>query len=358
LHRIKAYMLRRFFVTLNLIIMLRNTEMLIKQVFDEVAKFVPDLSFITMQRDGAQVNFRMLANLMIENYPWPVGVELRRLFSINQLGTEQQAQLFKTLERTLQFVSFAMLSQVAEEKIKGRIEIPETFRTVFQERFEVLSLGDYIWLLRSLHTMAKKQKMEWFMAEIPEKFTDKFFEDLDFCAKKRNEMAHFQSNPSKSDLEMQCVILAEKVANVLTCNAFLVKYKLVYVKEIKVLKSKNQDARFHHNLDLLHSTHSDFTMEEFDDRKFTESNSVLLMKSDQSFDEYLNLSPLIIDTGSEVIDEERRFSIKKDIYLYSKFRNDKLSYTGTETTEICDLRLLHNYETLVGEFKEFMTTLS
>ena len=156
---------------------------------------------------------------------------------------------------------------------------------------------------------------------------------------------------------MKCVLLEENLTSLLAKVAFLVKYKLVYVKEIKVIKSKNQDAHFHHNLDLLHSTHSDFSVEELDEKKYTESNSVLLMKSARSIDEYLNLSPLIIDRGSEIIDEERRFNIKKDIYLYSKSKNDQIFYVGTETTETCDLRSLHNYDILVQELKEIMSIL-
>jgi hypothetical protein len=338
--------------------MLKTSEILIKQVFDEVVKSQPELEIYAIATENRPVNFRMLGNQLIENFPWPIGVELRRLFSISQLGFDLLTQIFKTVERTLQFVSFVMISQVVEEKMKNNLEIPENFRTSFQPRFQVLNLGDYIWLIKSLGNMMKKQNVPWFMTEIPANLNERFHEDVDFCVQQRNESAHFQTNPSKADVEMKCVKMAENLTHILTRVAFLVKYKLVYVKEIKVIKSKNQDAHFHHNLDLLHSTHSDFSEEELDERRYTESNSVLLMKSSKSIGEYLNLSPLIIDTSSEIIDEEKRFSIKKDIYLYSKFRNENIVYNGTETTEVCDLRSLHNYSILMEELKEIINTLS
>ena len=49
------------------------------------------------------------------------------------------------------------------------------------------------------------------------------------------------------------------------------------------------------------------------------------MKNIKSLEEYLNLSPLIIDTSTEVLDSKEKFEIKKDIFMYSKFRNDQLS---------------------------------
>jgi hypothetical protein len=75
-------------------------------------------------------------------------------------------------------------------------------------------------------------------------------------------------------------------------------------------------------------------------------------------DEYLNLSPLIIDTNSEIIDNKEKFEIKKDVFMYTKFRNEHLMYIGTEVTEKCDLRSLHNYQILLGQFKDMMETVS
>ncbi len=79
-----------------------------------------------------------------------------------------------------------------------------------------------------------------------------------------------------------------------------------------------------------------------------------LMKTIKSIDEYLNLSPLVIDTNSEVLDTKEKFNIKKDIFMYTKFRNDQLFYLGTEVTEKCDLRALSNYDQLVSEFKDLL----
>ena len=82
------------------------------------------------------------------------------------------------------------------------------------------------------------------------------------------------------------------------------------------------------------------------------------MKSLKSVDEYINLSPLIIDTHTEVLDAKEKFKIKKDVFLYTKFRNDHLMYLGTEVTEKCDLRALSNYDQLLDEFKAMQTAIT
>ena len=82
------------------------------------------------------------------------------------------------------------------------------------------------------------------------------------------------------------------------------------------------------------------------------------MKSIKTIEEYLNLSPLVIDTYSEVIDNKEKFDIKKDVFLYTKLRGDHLMYIGTEVTEKCDLRSLSNYGLLLDQFRDLIKTIT
>jgi hypothetical protein len=196
------------------------------------------------------------------------------------------------------------------------------------------------------------------MPEMAESFSGKFYNALDFWIPERNEIGHYQINLTQEDIEKRCVEYEEKLTFILQKIAFLARYKLVSVKDIKVIKSKVQLASFHHIVDLLNSSDSDFKARELDEPKYTESHSVLLMKSMKSLEENLNLSPLIIDTSTEILDTKEKFDIKKDIFMYSKFRNDQLMYLGTEVTEKCDLRSLKNYDVLLMEFRQLMSVIT
>jgi hypothetical protein len=325
-----------------------------------MVKNKPSLSkYIPEKDDDEEIDYRIIGDLVIKNFPWPVGVELRRLFSgsMRQPGKLRLDQIFKTIERTIQFISFLMVSQVWYDTISKKVSLPEQLKSEFTNRFSVLTMGNFCWLIRTLATSYSEQKLEWFIPEMNAQFDKKFFSALDFWVPERNEIGHYQINLDEREIEKRCVEYEEKLTMILQKIAFFAKYRLVSVRDIKVIKPRIHEARFHHIIDLLNSSDSDFKGHEIDESKFSDSQSVLLMKSIKSFDDYLNLSPLIIDTNSETIDAKEKFDLRKDIFMYTKYRSGHLMYLGTEVTEKCDLRSLSNYNNLLEEYREMMLAL-
>jgi hypothetical protein len=342
--------------------MAATNENLIQIVFQEMLKYKPSLQkmLVADDEDEESLDPRLLGDVIIKNFPWPVGIELRRLFSASMRQPDRMRldQIFKTIERTMQFISFVMICQIWKEKKEGKLEISNNISKDYQSRMLVLNMGNYAWLIRAIGGLLKEKGSTWFLPEMDENFDNKFYAALDFWVPERNEIGHYQINLTPEEIQRRCVEYEEKLALILSRIAFLCKYKLVSVREIKVIHPKNQEAKFNHLVDLLNSSDSDFKAHELEESTFAESHSVLLMKSLKSFDEYLNLSPLVIDTNSEVIDNKEKFDIKKDIFMYTKFRNDQLMYIGTEVTEKCDLRSLHNYQNLLSQFKDMMQIIS
>lgn len=343
--------------------MAATNELLIHRVFQEMLKYKPSLHKMLIADDEDEeesMDPRLLGDVIIRNFPWPLGVELRRLFSAStrQLDRMRLDQIFKTIERTMQFISFVMTCQLWKDLKENKLELPEGLKKEFSDRIMVLSMGNFTWLIRAVGTFMQEKGMKWFMPEMSDNFDKKFFAALDFWVPERNEIGHYQINLTNEDIERRCVEYEEKLAFILEKIAFICKYKLVSVREIRVIHPKNQEAKFSHLIDVLSSSDSGFKAQELEENRYAESNSVLLMKSLKTFDEYLNLSPLIIDTNSEVIDDKEKFDIKKDIFMYTKFRGDHIMYVGTEVTEKCDLRSLHNYELLLAQFRDMLTTIT
>ncbi len=339
--------------------MAQINEQIIRAVYTEMLKYKPALAkqLVTDDdEDDGEVDYRLQGDVIIKNFPWPIGVELRRLFSgsMRQFDRARLDQIFKTIERSMQFISFAMVCQLWQEKSKKKLVLPETVRKDFESRFSILSMGNFTWIIRVIGTFFEDQKIEWFMKEMGDTFDKKFYAALDFWVPERNEIGHYQINLTQEDIEKRCVEYEEKLTFILQKIAFFANYKLVSVRDIKVQKSRIKEAKFRHVIDLLNSSDSDFKAKELDDTHFSESNAVMVIKTMKSIDEHLNLSPLVIDTKSEVLDNKDKFSIKKDIFMYTKFRNDQLFYVGTEVTEKCDLRALSNYQNLMDEYKELI----
>ncbi len=340
--------------------MAATNETLIQQVFQEMLKYKPSLQkmLVTDEEEEETLDSRFLGDIIIKSFPWPIGVELRRLFSasMRQLDRLRLDQIFKTIERSMQFISFVMICQIWKIKKESKFDIPENMGKEFHSRLSVLTMGNYTWLIRAIGNLLQDKSIPWFMPEMGVNFDRKFYAALDFWVPERNEIGHYQINLTHQEIERRCVEYEEKLTYILQRIAFLCKYKLVSIREIKVIHPKNQPARFNHIIDLLNSSDSDFKAQELEEQSYAESHSVLLMKSLKTLDEYLNLSPLIIDTSSEIIDDKEKFDIKKDIFMYTKFQNDQLMYIGTEVTEKCDLRSLHNYPILVLQFRDMMDT--
>jgi hypothetical protein len=335
-------------------------EDLILKVFAEMIKNRPSLSkYIPEKEEDEEIDYRIIGDLVIKNFPWPVGVELRRLFSgsMRQPCKLRLDQIFKTIERSMQFVSFVMVCQVWFDIKSKKVSIPGPIKAEFANRFQVLTMGNFCWLIRTLATIYTEQKLEWFLPEMNEQFDKKLFAALDFWVPERNEIGHYQINLDDREIEKRCVEYEEKLTMILQRIAFFAKYRLVSVRDIKVIKPRIHEAKFHHIIDLLNSSDSDFKGQEIDEATFSDSQSVLLMKSIKSFDDYLNLSPLIIDTNSETIDAKEKFDLRKDIFMYTKYKSGHLMYLGTEVTEKCDLRSLSNYNILLEEYRELMLTI-
>lgn len=100
-------------------------EELVRAVFSEMLKHKVTLSklAVNVEDDDEVTDYRLLADLIIRNFPWPIGIELRRLFSgsMRQLDRMRLDQIFKTIERSMQFLSFVMLSQLVYEASENQI---------------------------------------------------------------------------------------------------------------------------------------------------------------------------------------------------------------------------------------------
>ena len=172
-------------------------EGLILKVFEEMLKSKPSLSkYIPEKDDDEEVDYRIIGDMVINNFPWPVGVELRRLFSgsMRQTCKLRLDQIFKTIERTIQFVSFVMVCQVWYDVTSKKVTLSDPVRNEFANRFAVLTMGNFCWLIRTLATTYTEQKLGWFLPEMNEKFDKKFFAALDFWVPERNEIGHYQKN--------------------------------------------------------------------------------------------------------------------------------------------------------------------
>ena len=338
-----------------------GNEKFIRSIFESMVENKPKLAAFLDEEDD-DFDIRELSNNITKAYPWPVGIELRRLLSGNmeRLDRGRLDQILKTIERTMQFLSFVMVIQLLEESINKKIELPESFAKEFRRRFSTLSMGNFTWLIRAIHNIFQDNGITPFMQELQNKLNSKFFGKLDFWVPERNEIGHYLINLTEEEIEVRCSEYMEKLQVILSELAFLIKYPLITITEVQLIKHKREQEHFNHNMLLLNSSSSSFLGKMQDFENFTDTHSVLLVKSLKNApDRFLNLSPLVIDTHFEKMESREKLTkLKKDVYLYSKWDKSakRLYYVGTEAVEKIDMRLVSFYDQLVKEFEEIMQT--
>lgn len=304
---------------------------------------------------------RQLSDVLIRNFPWPIGVEVRRLFSGTLLEPNRARldQIFRTVERCMQFLSFIMICDLYKQQKRAKTTIlGPPVANEFRNRISSLTLGNYIWIVKTIGKRFQENGNKFELAEINEFCNPKSFDLIDFWSSERNDIGHFKMNLPGLEIEKRCVRYEEKLIQTLRSLSFLSNYKLVSINKIKVLKWRGSKAQHEYTLDILNHSSSDFQTLKVIHTTSTESNAVVLMSDLETPAENLNLSPFIIDTNDEIIDSKEKFSLKKDIFLFTRFYRNKLYYSGTEATNKCDLSSLSYYPQLLKEFKEILSVIT
>lgn len=335
-----------------------DTKTLIETVFQAMTRHKPRLARFLAADDDEDFDVRELADQVVKGFPYPVGVELRRLFSSehNRPDRGRLDQIFKTIERTLQFTAFVLLSQLIEE---GKVLVSGLAEPLFDQLVKPggLTMGDFVFFISKAGECFRRVKTPPFMPEMATLLNSKgFYAKLDFWTPERNEIGHYLINLDAGEIERRCFEYSERLAVILSDLAFLIKYPLVSMVEIRVEKSRGSPVRFSHRIKPLSSASSNLP-EEAVCEAFSDSHAVLLLKSLKDPPTgFLNLSPLVIDTHhEELVSREQVENVKKDLFLFSRRdRDGRLRYLGTTVTEQCDLRHLPCYGRLQAEFGDYL----
>lgn len=338
-------------------------EKIIVSVFHELVKYKPKLAILLPdEEEEEETDLRQLAAEIIGSFPWPLGVELRRLFSagLNELSRGRLDQILKTVERITQFISFIFLSQILEESIRRQISFPEDLQKNFVSRFSVPSLGTYIWLIQSLSKVFSTNEIEPFVPEMNVLLSKQFQKKLQPWTPIRNEISHYLVNLNDEEIQTRCYEYQEELTDLLVDLCFLAKYPLVTVTDIRVNKRKRKPVTYNHEIKILNNISSDFAGRRREYGTSSDNQSVLLVKNLKiAPEEYLSLSPFIVDTHTEILDSPEKIkNIRKDIFLYTKWERSTIHYVGTEARERSDLRSLSYYDLLVEELNEYFTCFS
>jgi CHAT domain len=286
-----------------------------KKLFDtlmeKVAPYSIDLRhFLERRNKGEKIRPNVFRKAIFEAFPVPIGEPLRLLIDENRLNRERLNLLLCAYNSTVQLILFTLLSQLWDMKVEKKDFSIDTRHMVIFNSFFALNLDNdgsynYMALLETITTIFRENSVSFFME--PLSFLEKSFAAQDdfYRAYLFMELVKRQlSNETgaagqwENDYAGLCLQTEQHLTVILAHTAFLAGYTLKTIKGIDVLKVRHRHAMFRHHEVVLDRAGVSLEDDRSEYEAFSEHNSVILQKNDTDINDYLNLSPFVIDENA------------------------------------------------------------
>ncbi|MGB0862545.1 MAG: CHAT domain-containing protein [Saprospiraceae bacterium] len=302
-------------------------------VMDEMVKHEPNLEEELFDRDGEAIDDREYLAKVIENFPWPIGAQIRRLVSndpdMNKPTMTRLEQITSTYVVTCQLLMYILLAQLWEARKKDE-NIPNVYfldaLTMNRESFEVF---DFISHIKQILQTFKEKDYPLFIGEYEEilkalEAKGDFYNSYLYLESIRSRMSSNGAN-LESEVYQLSVDAEYALSVILNKAAFLVKYQMITVRDIIIVNPWHKDASFNHYMGRLNAQEGDFLSLFKKPRsytEFTDSRSVLLVRDLKNLEDYLNLSPFVIDKNA--FGDAKATAM--DLFMYAFHENDEYWY--------------------------------
>lgn len=250
---------------------------------------------------------REFPELIIKNFPWPIGAQLRILVAnsdmMNVPGLSRLRQLIYSYVVSAKFLCYILLAQLWEVKNKGQESLDnnllDSFLSITPEKADGY---DFFHLLDQARIVFRDKKIDSYVKEFEALFKsletkDEVYMAYQFLEDVRNRL-DAQTIPEGewaqlcNECEFCLTVILKKIA-------FLASYRLITIKDIGIFKPRHREPLFRVQMGVLNAFDSEFLREKARDQHiYTDSHSILLVKDLRDIDHFLNLSPFIVDKNA------------------------------------------------------------
>ncbi|MEL7535348.1 MAG: CHAT domain-containing protein, partial [Bacteroidota bacterium] len=245
---------------------------------------------------------REYPEVIIKNFPWPIGAQLRILVAnaemMNRPGMPRLKQLVYSYVITSQFICYILLAQLWDAKVGGKLNLDDEFKQAFSLLPDTSNAFDFVKLIDKVRQLLQAAQLPPFIEEFSILFDsleqkDDTYEAYQFLESVRDRINNEEI--SSEEMEQLCNETEFCLTAFLKGVSFMAKYRLVTIKDINIFKPKHREALFRMNIGILNAFDKEFLRSrEKDQHIYTDSHSVLVVKSLREMDDFLNLSPFII----------------------------------------------------------------
>ena len=276
-------------------------------VLDEMCKYNPDIYAQMVEQRGEETlkkDSRHYPGLIIENFPWPIGSQIRLLRLYDKPNLERIEHLISTYVITSQVLYYILLSDLWDQQRSNEAEVSWDHLPMDKDTYVSFDfLGQILPLYQHVTNIGIPFVSEFEMLvealgqpENPLTKAHQYLEQL---------RGQFQTNPPTADLDKLCQRTEQAVSLILRQAAFLAGYRMLTVRNILVNRPRFEPLAYDLDMGPLNAAQGidlNLYQDEAFRRKtnFADSYSVVLASNENRLDKTLNLSPFIMDKNTFV----------------------------------------------------------
>ncbi|HEY7685858.1 MAG TPA: CHAT domain-containing protein [Gemmatimonadales bacterium] len=280
-------------------------------VLDEMAKYNPDIYTQMMEQKGGESvkrDSREYPELIVRNFPWPLGSQIRLLRHSDTPGAERLEVLISAYVRTSQLLYYILLSNLWEQSRLKKIALPKPFDAGLLMDARGFGTFDFLAKTVELYRLFHDQGVAPYVAEyerVAEAWEDPAGQLQKAHAYLEQLRAELLTGAPASDLEQRCVTAEQALSVVLKSAAFLARYRMLTVRSIAIEAPRFEAVAYELDLGPLNAADNS-ALGLYQDAahrrktRYSNSQSIVLVRNEDQLDDCLNLSPFIVDKNTFV----------------------------------------------------------
>ena len=273
---------------------------------------------------------RDLRVAVIDSFPTPIGMHLRKLLIVEEIGTDRLQKIVNLYQVSAQFLAYVLLAQVWDEKFSNPNYSILPITQAALKAFLSLSTADsstynFVNLIEALGDTLAESKTPLFVEEfntLRKQYQEEpalktavlFLEEM-----KRELMGAVAAD----EIESFCVQGEDKLCEIFKHIGFAAKYTLATIKTIELIKPRHSTPRFKHNLVVLNQLTAAIGVldDVLETTEYTDNNSVILMRDEETVSPSLNLSPFILDENALSGQQNSK------LFFFTSYENKQINFT-------------------------------
>jgi hypothetical protein len=310
-----------------------KVNMHIEEVIFAMFDVKPELEALCTYEDEDELDPRSVLLQIIQNFPWPIGAQIRLLVAkdgdMDTPSMDRLKQIVSVYTMTSQFIFYVIMSQMWDEKRAATFTAKSFLVDMLYMNQKQFGQFDYfknfIEATKLLLDADCKLCISGF-EQVVEDFDahSDLYEAYLYLESIRSAINTGNLETLEAKTFEKCVEGEYYLSTILYHLAFTIKYDLVTVRDIHVVNHRNMDTEFSHFISRLNVKVGDIAVSEGSKKMkariyktFTNNSSVILTSSLQDPTKFLNLSPFIIDKNAfrNGLTEDR--ATEQQLFMYA-----------------------------------------